>query len=297
MKISIILRAAIAFAALGYSAALSAQISSTGERGVLDTLQFEFASKKTPAAYLWDFGDGQTSEEAAPRHVYKSSGLYTVRLKALNAKGRGKTQEYRVQIAPPAACLVELETDFGSMILKLYDATPQHQDNFVKLVEEGYFDSLLFHRVIQGFMIQGGDPSSRQAAPDQQLGSGGPGYTIEAEFVDSLVHLKGALAAARTGDNVNPQKRSSGSQFYIVQGQPVTAPGLDRIEAQKGFRYTTAQREAYLEKGGTPFLDRDYTVFGQVIQGLEVLDKIAGVPTNPQNRPLEDVRMKLRLVR
>ena len=218
-------------------------------------------------------------------------------LRATNAKGKEKVVEKNIQIDPPAACLVELETEFGAMLIQLYDATPKHQDNFVKLVEENYFDSLLFHRVIQNFMIQGGDPNSRKAAAGQMLGSGGPGYTIEAEFVDSLIHLKGALAAARTGDNVNPQKRSSGSQFYIVQGQPVNEDMLNRIEAQKGFRYSKAQRDLYLEKGGTPFLDRDYTVFGQVIEGLDVLDKIAAVPTDPSNRPLNDVWMKVSLIR
>lgn len=297
MKQVLILQAGLALIAALCGTTLSAQISVSGELRVLDTLQFEYASKKTPAVYRWDFGDGQSSDAASPSHVYKKSGLYTIRLKAANAKGKGKTVEHNIQVEAPKACLVELETEFGTMLIQLYDATPKHQDNFSKLAEEGFFDSLLFHRVIQGFMIQGGDPNSRNAAPNQGLGSGGPGYTIDAEFVDSLVHIKGALAAARTGDNVNPQKRSSGSQFYIVQGQPLTPEALDRIEAQKGIRYTTAQREAYLEKGGTPFLDRDYTVFGQVIEGLEVLDKIAAVPTNPQNRPLEDVWMKLRLIR
>jgi peptidyl-prolyl cis-trans isomerase B (cyclophilin B) len=183
------------------------------------------------------------------------------------------------------------------MLVELYDATPQHQDNFVKLVQEGYYDGLLFHRVIENFMIQGGDPKSKDAPAGQALGSGGPGYTIPAEFVDSLVHIKGAIAAARTGDAVNPQKRSSGSQFYIVHGRKVTEQDLAQLEAQKGFRYTTRQKEAYLEHGGTPFLDRDYTVFGQVVEGFEVLDKLAAVPTDPRDRPKEDLKMKIRLIR
>lgn len=277
------------------STGLLAQVTVSGTLRVLEPLKFEY--NKEAKAYLWDFGDGQSSTEATPSHVFKKSGPHTVVLRATNAKGKEKVVEKNIQIDPPAACLVELETEFGAMLIQLYDATPKHQDNFVKLVEENYFDSLLFHRVIQNFMIQGGDPNSRKAAAGQMLGSGGPGYTIEAEFVDSLIHLKGALAAARTGDNVNPQKRSSGSQFYIVQGQPVNEDILNRIEAQKGFRYGKAQRELYLEKGGTPFLDRDYTVFGQVIEGLDVLDKIAAVPINPSNRPLTDVWMKIRLIR
>ena len=146
-------------------------------------------------------------------------------------------------------------------------------------------------------MVQGGDPDSKGARAGQGLGSGGPGYTIEAEFVDSLVHLKGAIAAARTGDAANPQKRSSGSQFYIVQGQPMTEDMLDRIEAQKGIRYSKEQREAYLEVGGTPFLDREYTVFGKVIEGLDVLDKIAAAQTDGRDRPVKDIAMKIRLIR
>ncbi|MCB0568178.1 MAG: peptidylprolyl isomerase [Phaeodactylibacter sp.] len=295
MKLTLMARLSLFFIGVACSGLLQAQISVTGELRVLDTTRFEYS--KTAQAYLWDFGDGQSSTEAQPAHRYKKSGPYTVVLKATNDKGKIKTVEKNIQIDPPKACLVELETEFGSMLIQLYDATPKHQDNFVRLVEEGYFDSLMFHRVIQQFMIQGGDPDSRNATAGQPLGSGGPGYTVEAEFVDSLIHIKGALAAARTGDNVNPQKRSSGSQFYIVQGQPASEELLNRIEAQKGFRYSKAQRELYLEKGGTPFLDRDYTVFGQVVEGLDVLDKIAAVPADPRNRPLADVRMKISIVR
>lgn len=193
-------------------------------------------------------------------------------------------------------CRVEIRTEYGNMVVELYDGTPQHRDNFIKLAEEGYYDGLLFHRVIKQFMIQGGDPNSRNAAPGQPLGMGGPDYTIPAEFVDSLIHLKGALAAARTGDQVNPQKRSSGSQFYIVQGQPLTEDMLTMIESRKGFRYTKAQRDAYLQHGGTPFLDRDYTVFGRIVEGLDVIDKIAAVPTDRQDRPEKDVSMSITVV-
>jgi peptidyl-prolyl cis-trans isomerase B (cyclophilin B) len=125
---------------------------------------------------------------------------------------------------------------------------------------------------------------------------GGPGYTVDAEFVDTLVHVKGALAAARQGDQVNPKKASSGSQFYIVHGGPVTDQTLDQIEARKGFRYGRDEREAYLRSGGTPFLDRDYTVFGQVIEGLDVIDRIASVQKDPRDRPVKDVRMKIRVI-
>ncbi|TXB61884.1 peptidylprolyl isomerase [Phaeodactylibacter luteus] len=270
-------------------------LESTQQR-VLQPIPFDNKSEKA-VRYEWDFGDGKTAEAESPEHRYKASGAYTVTLTAYNEKGKARKASQTIEVAPPKACLVEIETELGSMIVELYDATPQHQDNFTKLAEEHYFDSLLFHRVINNFMIQGGDPQSKGAPGGQALGSGGPGYTLPAEFVDSLVHVKGALAAARTGDAVNPAKRSSGSQFYIVHGQQLTEDMLNRIEAQKGIRYTTDQREMYLELGGTPFLDREYTVFGRVIEGLDVIDRLASVPTDRRDRPQNDLRMKIRLIR
>lgn len=186
---------------------------------------------------------------------------------------------------------VIVETQFGRMTIQLFDSTPQHRDNFKKLVKEGYFDDLLFHRVIRGFMIQGGDPTSKGAPKGQPLGSGGPGYTIPQEI--GIPHFKGMLAAARQGDDVNPDKESSGSQFYIVHGQPVSEASLQSIAAQKKITYSQAQIEKYLNMGGTPMLDGDYTVFGEVIVGLEVLDKIASVACDERNRPLEDIKMKI----
>lgn len=258
-------------------------------------VQFDNQSEKAER-FIWHFGDGDTAMVAEPVHRYRSSGNYEVRLEAIRGSKR-RVKEEVVQIKAPEKCLVELSTPYGSMIIELFDATPQHRDNFTKLVEEGYYDSLLFHRVIEGFMIQGGDPESRGAAPGLPLGGGGPGYTVPAEFVDTLVHIKGALAAARTGDQVNPEKRSSGSQFYIVQGREITASMLDRMEAQKDIRYGKAQREAYLQVGGTPQLDREYTVFGRVIEGLDVIDKIAAADTGPRDRPRNDVPMELRVIK
>lgn len=185
-----------------------------------------------------------------------------------------------------------IETEYGNMKVMLYNTTPKHRDNFVKLAKEGYYDDLLFHRIIPNFMIQGGDPDSRNAAPGAMLGMGGPGYQIDAEI--GSPHLKGALAAAR---DQNPEKRSSGSQFYIVQGQRVDDNVLNGLEHQKGIRYSPEQRQLYREIGGAPFLDGDYTVFGEVVEGLDVLDKIAAVPTAPGDRPLQDVKMKVKLVR
>lgn len=195
---------------------------------------------------------------------------------------------------------VVLLTTLGEIRIRLSDSTPLHRDNFLKLVKTHYYDSLLFHRVIRQFMIQGGDPNSRQAAAGQPLGSGDPGYLIPAEFRVSLFHRKGALAAARTN---NPQKASSGSQFYIVQGRVFSEAGLDSVETYRlgGRKIPTEQRSLYTTIGGTPHLDQNYTVFGQVIQGLEVVDQIAAVETSKgadRDRPLTDVRiLKAKLVK
>lgn len=192
---------------------------------------------------------------------------------------------------------VKVTTDSGVMVIRLYDKTPLHRDNFIKLANEHFFDSLLFHRVIQSFMIQGGDPQSKYAPPGQPLGMGDVGYTIPAEFDTSLFHKKGALAAARTP---NPAKASSGCQFYIVQGAPVPDQQLAMLEMQKGIKYSAKQKSIYRTIGGTPFLDQDYTVFGEVESGLEVIDKIAAVPTimkGSADRPAGDVRMKIEVIR
>ena len=194
---------------------------------------------------------------------------------------------------------IQLATDSGTIVLRLYDQTPLHRDNFIKLVKQHYFDSLLFHRVITNFMIQGGDPDSKNALPRVQLGNGGPGYTIPAEFDSTLFHKKGVLAAARAGDNTNPKKASSGSQFYIVQGKKFTDAGLDSVETfrLKGRKIPLAHREVYKTTGGSPHLDMNYTVFGEVESGLEVVDKIASAARDSNNRPLTDIRMKMKLLR
>lgn len=187
---------------------------------------------------------------------------------------------------------VLLETTLGNIKIKLYDETPIHKANFIKLVESGYYDGILFHRVIENFMIQAGDPESRSAGPGQQLGSGGPGYTIPSEIVRSLFHKKGAVAAARQGDNINPGRLSSGSQFYIVQGQVYTEDQLYSLTSSGNHSaFSTAQIRAYTTLGGTPHLDNAYTVFGEVIDGLDIIDKIASVETGSNDRPLVDIRI------
>ena len=182
------------------------------------------------------------------------------------------------------------------VVVKLYNETPKHRDNFLKLVKDGTYNDLLFHRVINQFMIQGGDPNSRNAKPGQMLGDGELGYTIPAEFVPGLYHKKGALAAARQADQVNPEKRSSSCQFYIVQGNKWDAAKLKMVEQRYGKSFSEEQAKVYATLGGTPFLDGDYTVFGEVVEGLEVVDKIAAVKCGPMDRPVEDVKMKMSII-
>ncbi|MBX7140129.1 MAG: peptidylprolyl isomerase [Chitinophagales bacterium] len=188
---------------------------------------------------------------------------------------------------------IEVTTDYGTMKIMLYNETPLHRDNMLKLVQQHFYDSLMFHRVIKDFMIQGGDPESKHAQPGQMLGSGSaPGDRIPAEFKPELFHKKGVLAAAR--DN-NPEKASSNCQFYIVQGKKYTDDELNQMEQRTGVKYTPEQREAYKTIGGTPFLDQNYTVYGEVYEGLNVLDSIAAVKTDSRDRPLKDVRMFMKV--
>ncbi|MBI3138081.1 MAG: peptidylprolyl isomerase [Sphingobacteriales bacterium] len=194
---------------------------------------------------------------------------------------------------------VLLQTSMGDIVIRLSDLTPLHRDNFLKLVKTHYYDSVLFHRVIRNFMIQGGDPESKTAPAGKPLGNGGPEYRIPAEFRPTLFHKKGVIAAAR--DN-NPEKASSGSQFYITQGKIFTDAGLDSVETYRLKRKIPAeQREVYKTTGGVPHLDQHYTVFGEVVKGTEVIDKIAAVPTSKgvdRDRPLENVViLKARLIR
>ena len=240
-----------------------------------------------------------------------------------------------------------INTEFGDIYIVLYDEAPKHKENFLKLAKEGFFDSTTFHRVIPDFMVQGGDPNSKDDISFND-GRGGPGYTVEAEFNSALIHKKGAIAAARMGDQQNPERRSNGSQFYIVQGTPVDTTMLEQMLMSQNtmlrqslvrdyvqnpensdvlralqrnqvagrvdsieiiikevedlvaaefvpFDYTPEQREIYHTLGGTPFLDNNYTVFGEVVQGLAVVDSIAAQQTGQGDRPLEDIMMKVRV--
>lgn len=205
-----------------------------------------------------------------------------------------KTTATVTPTTPAPGTRVKITTDYGVMVVRLYDKTPKHRDNFIKLAESHFFDSLLFHRVINGFMIQGGDPLSKTAAPGAPLGMGDVGYTIPAEFDASLYHKKGALAAARTN---NPEKASSGCQFYIVQGKVYSEAELNQMALQMGITYSAEQKKMYETVGGTPFLDQNYTVFGEVESGMDVIDKIAVLPGDGSNRPFTDVRMKVEVIK
>lgn len=219
--------------------------------------------------------------------------ILTLTIFSVNCSAQKKKKQTKVLIS----------TEYGDIKIMLYNETPKHRDNFIKLVKEGYYDSLLFHRVIENFMIQGGDPDSKNAKPGIMLGNGGPGYTIPAEFNPNLIHKKGALAAARQPDNINPSKASNGSQFYIVQGKTFDEKSLNAyeksksIKSKKEFKYTEEQRKIYMETGGYAPLDMEYTVFGEVIEGLDVIDKIAAVATDRRDRPKKDVKMTMKIVK
>jgi cyclophilin family peptidyl-prolyl cis-trans isomerase len=194
---------------------------------------------------------------------------------------------------------VLLQTNYGDITIRLSDSTPLHRDNFLKLTKIHFYDSVLFHRVIKNFMIQGGDPDSKNASAGKPLGNGGPAYRIPAEFRQTLFHRKGVIAAAR--DN-NPEKASSGSQFYITQGKIFTDAGLDSVETYRLKRKIPANhREVYKTAGGVPHLDQNYTVFGEVVKGLDVVDKIADVKTSKgtdKDRPIENVTIiKAKLIK
>jgi cyclophilin family peptidyl-prolyl cis-trans isomerase len=197
--------------------------------------------------------------------------------------------------ARPKHQYVRIKTSIGECIVLLYNETPLHSSNFLKLSKKHYYDGTLFHRVIKDFMVQGGDPDSRRAKPGALLGEGDVGYTIPAEFRDSLFHKKGVLAAARED---NPEKASSGCQFYIVQGKTFTDQQLDMLEAKRlKHKIPQYQREVYKTLGGTPHLDQNYTVFGEVVQGIDLIDRIAEIQTDPNDRPNRDVLMTITVLK
>lgn len=234
-----------------------------------------------------------TALQAQKKHTTKKAPAKKTASKKSTAKKHAPVANAPKLIRVPGT-RVRITTDSGVIVVRLYDKTPKHRDNFIKLANEHFFDSLLFHRVINGFMIQGGDPLSKNAQPGIPLGSGDVGYTIPAEFDTTLFHKKGTLAAARTD---NPEKASSGCQFYIVQGKKYTDADLNMVEMQTGIKFSPSKRKIYKTIGGIPFLDMNYTVFGEVESGLDVIDKIASVTTAPGDRPIGDVRMYIEVIK
>lgn len=190
---------------------------------------------------------------------------------------------------------LKIETEYGDIVVMLYDSTPLNTNNMVKLAKEHYYDGTIFHRCIPNFVIQGGDSTSKHAKPGQQLGEGGLGYTVPAEINATAYHKRGALGVAR--DNT-PDKSGSACQFYIVVGKPFTDADMDNLTKRSGRIYTPEQREVYKKTGGTPHLDGNYTVFGEVIEGMDIVDKIANEPRDKNDRPNKDIRMtKVRMMK
>jgi len=229
--------------------------------------------------------------EAQVKTSAKKKAVTTVKKKGVVTDN---TKVKPVPVIKNDSIRIKIVTDSGIMVVRLYDSTPLHRDNFVKLVTEGFYDSLMFHRVIPGFMIQGGDPLSKNAPSGIMLGNGGDNMgRIPAEFRQTLRHKRGVLAAARDG---NKEKASSACQFYIVEGKTLTDEELNMFESRKGIKYTVADREYFKTLGGTPMLDMEYTVFGELESGFEVINKISMVPRDAANRPNADVRMKMEVI-
>ena len=209
-----------------------------------------------------------------------------------------ETKPDTIKFTPdPYSALVEMETSMGTMKIELFFDAGEHRANFIKLAQSNFYDSLMFHRVIRNFMAQAGDPNSRHAKEGSRLGTGDAGYELESEIGQHYYHIKGALAAARQPDETNPDKKSSGSQFYIVQGAAVSPNQLDKNEREYDIVYTDEQRKLYYKLGGSPQLDMEYTVFGRIYEDLDVIDKICNQTTDAYARPKEDIRLKVRVIR
>ena len=260
------------------------------------TRKFPFIAMMAFAALTMMQANAQT-KPAVKKPVVKTTAKPGTRpaAKPVAKKVTSTSSTVKTRAVADKSIRVKITTDSGVIVVKLSDSTPLHRDNFVKLVKEGFYDSLLFHRVIAGFMIQGGDPQSKNAAPGARLGSGGGDMArIPAEFNAALIHKKGALAAARDG---NPERASSACQFYIVDGKVLSDAELDMMESRLGKKYTPAQRAIYKTVGGTAMLDMNYTVFGEVVSGMNVIGKIANVQKDMADRPVGDVKMKMEIIK
>lgn len=248
------------------------------------TLHFTNESSQAEK-YFWDCGNGETSDNIITDCHYFSSGRYEVTLKAIKGKDTSLARK-EIVVFPPHDCLIVMATNFGRVVFRLFNETPLHRDQFIKLAESGFYEGISFHRLIPGFVIQGGDPSTkkRQSGYTEQMNAG-----IPAEFHTRAFHTKGALAAARTNDEINPKKESSPSQFYIVLGRPVNEEQLSIFAGQKNVYYNSEISEKYRTLGGCPQLDMEYTVFGEVIEGMENIEAMSLIPTDAGDRPKSEI--------
>lgn len=255
------------------------------------TLHFTNESSQA-ASYFWDCGNGETSDDISPECRYFSSGRYKVTLKAIKGKDTSILSK-DISVFPPPDCRIVMVTNYGPVVFRLFNETPLHRDHFIKLAESGFYEGISFHRLIPGFVIQGGDPATKK---DQKGTKDNLNIGISAEIHTQAFHTKGALAAARTNDEVNPKKESSSSQFYIVLGRPVNDEQLSIFAGQKNVYYNKEISEKYRTLGGTPQLDMEYTVFGEVIGGLENIDAMALVPTDAGDRPKSEIVIEKMIV-
>ncbi len=242
---------------------------------------------------MLSFGTLISSAQVTQKKIVKKTS--TVKKKPVASTAVGVKATPKLIPHKAAGTRVKITTDSGVIIVRLYDSTPLHRDNFVKLIKEGFYDSLMFHRVIPEFMIQGGDPLSKNAGAGDLLGNGGDNMErITAEILPIYFHKRGVLAAARDG---NPEKKSSACQFYLVQGKKLTDQEIAMAEQRTGKKMTEGEKSVYKNIGGTPWLDGQYTVFGETEEGLDVIEKIASAPRDPNNRPLTDIRMKIEIIK
>ncbi len=235
--------------------------------------------------YIWRLDEKVVSRESIYSHQFINSGRYIISLEAIKG-GKSTTKKQEVIINAPEKCHVLMETSLGNMTFELSEKTQGHLKNFTALIESGYYNGLAFHRVIDGFMVQGGNDNTRKEKKKYDYPA-----TIPHEIDPTLHHYQGALAAARMPDSVNPEKASSGTQFYIVEGTAQKTKGLNKMAASKLFTYTQEQLDKYIEIGGAPQLDGEYTVFGYLVSGIHVLEKISSVETDKTDKPNEDVRI------
>jgi cyclophilin family peptidyl-prolyl cis-trans isomerase len=242
---------------------------------------------KNSHEYIWEFSDGSTSTEVNPTLKLTKSGLQTIRLTSITGNKKASFQ-HSFYLDAPDKCTALIKTNLGDMTVVLYDATPIHQENFIKLVKSNFYNNISFHRVISGFVAQVGDPSTIPA-DKKSLNKTNPNYTLPAEIIDTMFHIRGTLAAARTPDEVNPRKESSGTQFYIIDGRKQSESQIQDYGYAKGITYPKHIINEYIKNGGSPQLDGEYTIFGKVVSGFHIIEAIMEIKTDEKDRPIDDI--------